>query len=52
MIMNFLREEDGMEMVEWSLVAVLFALVAGVAFTNVGQAVAGMATRIVTALAG
>jgi Flp pilus assembly pilin Flp len=52
MIMNFLREENGMEMVEWSLVAVLFALVAGVAFTSVGTAVAGAMGRLVTQLAG
>jgi Flp pilus assembly pilin Flp len=40
MIKNFIFEDDGMEMVEWALVAVLFAVVAGVAFTGVGTAVA------------
>ncbi len=52
MIMKFLREENGMEMVEWSLVAVLFALVAGLAFTGVGTAVAGALGNIATRLAG
>ena len=33
MLKQFLQEEEGMEMVEWALVAVLFALVAGGAFT-------------------
>ena len=50
MIKKFLREESGMEMVEWSLVAVLFALVAGLAFTGVGTAVAGALGAVVTQL--
>ncbi len=41
MIKNFIFEDDGMEMVEWALVAVLFAIVAGLAFTQVGTAVTG-----------
>jgi Flp pilus assembly pilin Flp len=48
MFMKFVREESGMEMVEWSLVAILFALVAGVAFTGLGTAVAGAVTDIAT----
>ena len=52
MIKKFLREESGMEMVEWSLVAVLFALVAGLAFTGVGTAVAGALGDIAAQLAG
>jgi len=39
MIKNFIFEDDGMEMVEWALVAVLFAVIAGLAFTGVGTAV-------------
>ena len=49
MLMKFLREENGMEMVEWSLVAVLFAVVAGLAFTQVGAAVT---TALQTVVAG
>jgi len=52
MIMNFLREENGMEMVEWSLVAVLFALVAAGAFTSVGTALLGSMATLVTRLGG
>lgn len=55
MFMKFLREESGMEMVEWSLVAILFALVAGAAFTTVGTSVTtamnGVATQITPAAA-
>ena len=51
MIKKLLREESGMEMVEWSLVAVLFALVAGLAFTGVGTAVAGALGDIAAQLA-
>jgi Flp pilus assembly pilin Flp len=47
MFMKFLREESGMEMVEWSLVAILFALVAGVAFTGVGTAVTSAMAEVV-----
>lgn len=49
MFMKFLREESGMEMVEWSLVAILFAVVAGLAFTQVGTAVT---TALATVVAG
>jgi Flp pilus assembly pilin Flp len=45
MIKNFIFEDDGMEMVEWALVAVLFAIVAGLAFTQVGTAVTGALTE-------
>ena len=48
---NFVREEDGMEMVEWAIVGVVFALAAATvwtglkgnintALTNVGNCVA------------
>jgi Flp pilus assembly pilin Flp len=50
MFMKFLREESGMEMVEWSLVAILFALVAGLAFTGVGAAVTGALGNITAQL--
>ena len=50
MFMKFLREESGMEMVEWSLVAILFALVAGLAFTGVGNAVVGALGDVATSI--
>jgi Flp pilus assembly pilin Flp len=37
LIVRFVREEDGMEFVEWSLVAVLFALVGITAWTTLGN---------------
>ena len=50
MLKQFLREEEGMEMVEWALVAVLFALVAGGAFgilgTNLGVTVGTISDSI------
>ncbi len=52
MLMKFLREESWMEMVEWSLVAILFALVAGVAFTGVGTAVATALGNVATSITG
>lgn len=52
MFMKFLREESGMEMVEWSLVAILFAVVAGVAFTGVGTAVTGAMGTVVASITG
>ena len=45
MFKNFLRDEAGMEMVEWALVAVLFAVTAGVAYTTIS---AGVDTAIGT----
>ncbi|MDE0884968.1 MAG: hypothetical protein OSB70_05500 [Myxococcota bacterium] len=51
MIKNFLFEDDGMEMVEWALVAVLFAIVAGVAFTGVGTAVTTALGSVVSTIA-
>jgi Flp pilus assembly pilin Flp len=52
---NFLREDDGMEMVEWSIVGVVFALAAaatwtalagqiGTALNNLGTCVDGSGT--------
>ena len=50
MLKQFLQEEEGMEMVEWALVAVLFALVAGGGFTllsgDLTQSLAGIGQQI------
>ena len=39
LIVRFFREEDGMEFVEWALVATLFALAAIVAWEDLGVAI-------------
>ena len=39
MFKNFLRDEAGMEMVEWALVAVLFAVTASVAYGTISDGV-------------
>ncbi len=36
-IKNFVREDDGMEMVEWSLVGVVFAVAAAAVWTLLEQ---------------
>lgn len=36
---NFLKEEDGMEMVEWAIVGVVFALAAAAFWTDMGTAI-------------
>lgn len=39
LITRFLREEDGMELVEWTIVAVLLALGAAVAWDEIATAI-------------
>ena len=39
MFKNFLRDEAGMEMVEWALVAVLFAVAGSVAYGTISDGV-------------
>ena len=50
MLKQFLQEEQGMEMVEWALVAVLFAVASVAAWTLLGTqmdtTVRGLATNI------
>jgi Flp pilus assembly pilin Flp len=47
-IERFVREEDGMELLEWSIVAVLFCLAgAGALLTLTGQGVTGGMTRVI-----
>jgi len=36
---RLVREEDGMEMVEWAIVAVIFAVAAAAFWTDLGTAV-------------
>ena len=48
MIKRFVREDDGMEMVEWAIVGVVFALAAALFWTDLGLAVDGALGRIET----
>lgn len=45
-IKNFVRDENGMEMVEWTIVAVVFAVAAITAWTELDEAI-GEALQIV-----
>ena len=38
-ISSFVREEDGMEMVEWAIVGVVFALAAALFWADLGTAI-------------
>ncbi len=48
LIKRFLHEEDGMEFVEWSLVATMFALAGIVAWQNLGTAITNALNNIGT----
>jgi Flp pilus assembly pilin Flp len=50
LIKRFVREEDGMEFVEWALVATLFALVGITAWTNLGGAITNALGAVQTEL--
>jgi Flp pilus assembly pilin Flp len=43
---RFIAEEEGMELLEWAIVAVLFALVAGAVFATLGSTVAGRLSSV------
>jgi Flp pilus assembly pilin Flp len=46
LIVRFLREEDGMEMVEWAIVAAVFALAGVVAWGQLANTLKGALTQI------
>jgi Flp pilus assembly pilin Flp len=48
MIKRFVREDDGMEMVEWAIVGVVFALAAALFWGDLGTAVDTALGRIET----
>ncbi len=48
MIKRFVREDDGMEMVEWAIVGVVFALAAALFWGDLGNAVDTALGRIET----
>ena len=50
LIVRFLREEDGMEMVEWALVAGLFALAAITGWETVAGAIEGKLDELSTTI--
>ena len=43
---NFVRDESGMEMIEWTIVAIIFALAAATAWGEMEEAVADALERI------
>ena len=51
-LLAFLRDEEGLTMVEYAVAGTLITLAAVTAFTNLGTAVSTKITAIVTALDG
>jgi pilus assembly protein Flp/PilA len=51
-VLSFLRDEEGLTMVEYAVAGTLITLAAVTAFTNLGTAVSTKITAIVTALNG
>lgn len=49
---RFLNEDDGMEMVEWSIVAVVFALGAATIWSTLGVSIGLALTSIGTCVGG
>ena len=49
-IKKFLRDESGMEMVEWTIVAIVFAVAAAVFWENMAGAINTAIERITTEL--
>ena len=45
-IKKFLRDESGMEMVEWTIVAIVFAVAAAVFWENMATAISHAIDRI------
>ena len=52
MLKQFLREEEGMEMVEWALVAVLFAVASVAAWTALGGQLTTTLQELTAEIAG
>jgi Flp pilus assembly pilin Flp len=46
LIVRFFREEDGMEFVEWALVATLFALAGITAWQSLGSSISAALTNV------
>jgi pilus assembly protein Flp/PilA len=50
LIVRFIKEEEGMEMVEWALVAGLVLLVGATVFNNLGNAVNSKLSQLTQAV--
>jgi pilus assembly protein Flp/PilA len=51
-VLSFLRDEEGLTMVEYAVAGTLITLAAVTAFTNLGTAVSNKIAAITTALGG
>ena len=49
-VMQFIRDEDGLTMVEYAIAGSLVGLACVLAFTNLGNAIAGAIGRIIGVL--
>ena len=49
-IKNFIRDEEGLTMVEYAIAGSLVGLACVLAFTNLGNAIAGAINSIITVL--
>ncbi len=51
-IRRFVKDESGMEMVEWTIVAVVFAVAASVAWGTLEGAISGALSDVVDTVSG
>ena len=51
-VLAFLRDEDGLTVVEYAVAGGLISLVVVTAFTNLGTAVLGVINQLITAIGG
>jgi Flp pilus assembly pilin Flp len=51
-IMSFVRDEDGMEMVEWTIVAIVFAVAAAIFWGDLGTAIDGALGQVEDEISG
>lgn len=51
-LMNFLRDEEGLTIVEYAVAAGLISAAVVLAFTNLGQTVLGIINNLIDALTG
>lgn len=49
-VMKFIQDEDGLTMVEYAIAGSLVGLACVLAFTNLGNAIAGAINRIIAVL--
>lgn len=51
-VMKFIREEEGLTMVEYAIAGALVGVACVTAFTNLGGAIAAAIGRMITAMGG